>query len=317
MIFEPQTPQAGWFADIGWNEFIIPRSPHTRLLAVIFGGPNLAVSSELSIMAGFADKPAFLLSRPDGLPLDRAFLYALGRLSVRQNQIIDQRFGLTSGKGQTLKAVATENGCTPENIRAMESKALRKLRHPYRSVFIRDCLYQYTYEDYRASLAREELCDILSGIYKESLAYQLTMRTTRRYLAQALGAAKTEDMQRLNLAVAYSCKLTAKLESCPLCDDPVPPGMVWCLAHLNLQGQRRGQGSVVLVCDGCGIRFPRKVSVILGTTRRLGRTTHLVFCGNACRGENAGRLGLLTLQSHGGYRKDRVPAGQPELECVE
>ena len=50
------------------------------------------------------------------------------------------RFGLTDGKQHTLEEVGKEFDVTRERIRQIESKALRKLRHPSRSKKLRDFL---------------------------------------------------------------------------------------------------------------------------------------------------------------------------------
>jgi len=50
------------------------------------------------------------------------------------------RFGLTDGKAHTLEEVGREFDVTRERIRQIESKALRKLRHPSRSKKLRDFL---------------------------------------------------------------------------------------------------------------------------------------------------------------------------------
>jgi RNA polymerase primary sigma factor len=55
---------------------------------------------------------------------------ALGKLTERERKIIQLRFGLEDGRFRTLEEVGREFGITRERIRQIESKALRKLRHP-------------------------------------------------------------------------------------------------------------------------------------------------------------------------------------------
>jgi RNA polymerase primary sigma factor len=62
----------------------------------------------------------------------------LGSLSSRESRIIALRFGLDDGRQRTLEEVGREFGVTRERIRQIESKALRKLRHPSRSKRLKD-----------------------------------------------------------------------------------------------------------------------------------------------------------------------------------
>ncbi|MBP3633586.1 MAG: RNA polymerase sigma factor RpoD [Oscillospiraceae bacterium] len=64
----------------------------------------------------------------------------LATLAPREEQVLRMRFGLTDGKAHTLEEVGKEFDVTRERIRQIESKALRKLRHPSRSKKLRDFL---------------------------------------------------------------------------------------------------------------------------------------------------------------------------------
>ena len=64
----------------------------------------------------------------------------LKSLSPREEQVLRMRFGLVDGKAHTLEEVGKEFDVTRERIRQIESKALRKLRHPSRSKKLRDFL---------------------------------------------------------------------------------------------------------------------------------------------------------------------------------
>ena len=57
----------------------------------------------------------------------------LATLTPREQQVLRMRFGLQDGKPHTLEEVGKEFDVTRERIRQIESKALRKLRHPSRS----------------------------------------------------------------------------------------------------------------------------------------------------------------------------------------
>jgi RNA polymerase primary sigma factor len=65
---------------------------------------------------------------------------ALAVLSERERQVLELRFGLMDGKEHTLEEVGQYFDVTRERIRQIESKALRKLRHPTRSRQLRDFL---------------------------------------------------------------------------------------------------------------------------------------------------------------------------------
>jgi RNA polymerase primary sigma factor len=65
---------------------------------------------------------------------------ALAVLSDRERQVLEMRFGLMDGTDHTLEEVGQYFEVTRERIRQIESKALRKLRHPARSRFLRDYL---------------------------------------------------------------------------------------------------------------------------------------------------------------------------------
>jgi RNA polymerase primary sigma factor len=65
---------------------------------------------------------------------------ALAVLSERERQVLELRFGLLDGKDHTLEEVGKYFEVTRERIRQIESKALRKLRHPTRSHHLRDYL---------------------------------------------------------------------------------------------------------------------------------------------------------------------------------
>ncbi len=54
----------------------------------------------------------------------------LARLPERERKIIQLRYGLNDGRYRTLEEVGKEFGITRERIRQIESKVLRKLRHP-------------------------------------------------------------------------------------------------------------------------------------------------------------------------------------------
>jgi RNA polymerase primary sigma factor len=62
----------------------------------------------------------------------------LGTLSPRERRVVELRFGLDGDKLYTLSEIGAELGVTRERIRQIETKALRKLRHPSRSKLLRE-----------------------------------------------------------------------------------------------------------------------------------------------------------------------------------
>jgi RNA polymerase primary sigma factor len=66
--------------------------------------------------------------------------HALSVLTERERQVLELRFGLVDGKDHTLEEVSRYFNVTRERIRQIEAKALRKLRHPTRSRYLRDYL---------------------------------------------------------------------------------------------------------------------------------------------------------------------------------
>jgi RNA polymerase primary sigma factor len=64
----------------------------------------------------------------------------LDTLPPREARIVRLRFGLENGHNYTLEEVGAKFGLTRERIRQIESKALRRLRHPRRSRQLREYL---------------------------------------------------------------------------------------------------------------------------------------------------------------------------------
>ncbi len=64
----------------------------------------------------------------------------LASLSKREAQVLELRYGLVDGQPNTLEEVGDKFGVTRERIRQIETKAIRRLRHPTRSRKLRDYL---------------------------------------------------------------------------------------------------------------------------------------------------------------------------------
>ena len=72
--------------------------------------------------------------------LKSQIMEVLETLSPRERQVIEYRFGINDSRPRTLEEVGQTFGVTRERIRQIEAKALRKLRHPTRSLTLRDYL---------------------------------------------------------------------------------------------------------------------------------------------------------------------------------
>ncbi|KAF0185640.1 MAG: RNA polymerase primary sigma factor [Nitrospirae bacterium] len=90
----------------------------------------------------------FLEDKSHMSPLEMAILKdlrvsiekVLSTLSEKEANIIRRRFGIGEDGPQTLEEVGQEFEVTRERIRQIEVKAIRKLKHPSRSIWLRDFL---------------------------------------------------------------------------------------------------------------------------------------------------------------------------------
>jgi len=64
----------------------------------------------------------------------------LSELTPRERQVLVLRFGLEDDRSRTLAEIGLELKVTRERIRQIEARAMRKLRHPSRSLRLRDYL---------------------------------------------------------------------------------------------------------------------------------------------------------------------------------
>lgn len=61
-------------------------------------------------------------------------------LESREADILRRRYGLTTGRPQTLEEVGKVYGLSKERIRQIEEKALKKLRNPMRANILKECM---------------------------------------------------------------------------------------------------------------------------------------------------------------------------------
>ena len=76
----------------------------------------------------------------EGQGLQEATKDVLGGLTAREAKVLRMRFGIDMNTDHTLEEVGKQFDVTRERIRQIEAKALRKLRHPTRSDYLRSFL---------------------------------------------------------------------------------------------------------------------------------------------------------------------------------
>lgn len=110
----------------------------------LYRNPGEKVSVlELSSSDFFTNKPLIDPgTRIEKLMIGREVSDALSTLSKRESMIIKERFGIgrKDQASQTLDVVSAKFRITRERCRQIESKAIRKLRHPTRSKSLREYL---------------------------------------------------------------------------------------------------------------------------------------------------------------------------------
>ena len=64
----------------------------------------------------------------------------LSTLTKKEADVLRRRFGIETGEPQTLEEIGQSYGVTRERIRQIETKAMRKMRHPMRVKVLREAL---------------------------------------------------------------------------------------------------------------------------------------------------------------------------------
>ena len=70
----------------------------------------------------------------------------LSELTLREERVLRMRFGIDMNRDHTLEEVGEQFDVTRERVRQIEAKALRKLRHPIRSSYLKDYIKSDTDE---------------------------------------------------------------------------------------------------------------------------------------------------------------------------
>ena len=86
--------------------------------------------------------------------IQEALLELIGRLPQRLRWVIVGRYGLGDRERQTLREIGAELAFTGERVRQLQQEALAWLRHPARSVQLRQLLDKNSAADYRQALAQ-------------------------------------------------------------------------------------------------------------------------------------------------------------------
>jgi hypothetical protein len=232
----------------------------------------------------YADREPIVWEDEDGHTLMWGIRQALWTLPASRAKVLIRNYGLHSGSPETLKVIGERIGKSSQRVAQIRNSGLRRLRHPTRTKILKPFIYDYNASDKRAGIARWELHNLLSDVYPKQFAYDLVMRLRRRYMADAFRAVKSNAFRQLGRLVAYSCSL--QLGTCDLCGDPSLPSSNWCLAHLDLRNK------IVAICDGCGIKFARDPSQLLGFSRHHGRTQHAIFHDKQCFFKHGSRIGV-------------------------
>lgn len=94
-------------------------------------GESVDSAAELisAIHGGRAEDWATVLTEPIRVLL-RTHIDDLGSQFHPGAEVLLRRYGYTDGCSHTLQAIGSERGVTREQVRKIEAKALRRLRHP-------------------------------------------------------------------------------------------------------------------------------------------------------------------------------------------
>ena len=86
--------------------------------------------------------------------IKEALFELVGRLPERERRVIACRYGLGEQERRSLKEIGAELGLTGERVRQLQQEALAWLRHPARSIQLRQLLEKNSAADYRQALAQ-------------------------------------------------------------------------------------------------------------------------------------------------------------------
>jgi len=116
---------------IDYNGMSINNKSDYLKIRRIMAEPEIELGQEFD--GGFFKEPESVEDQVEAMGTVESINSMLESLTPREIEVIKHRFALDGHKELTLKAVGNIFNVSPERLRQIEAKALRKLRHPSRS----------------------------------------------------------------------------------------------------------------------------------------------------------------------------------------
>ena len=116
---------------IDYNGMSINNKSDYLKIRRILAEPEIELGQEFD--GGCFEEPASVEDQVETTLKLESLMNTLESLTPREAEVLKYRFGLYRYKELTLKAVGNIFNVSPERLRQIEWKALRKLRHPSRS----------------------------------------------------------------------------------------------------------------------------------------------------------------------------------------
>jgi DNA-binding CsgD family transcriptional regulator len=188
-----------------------------EFLALVLGGAqHLLESIYGQSTATFTRTPPMVI---DWVVLLRGLGEALGTLTPRERQVLEYRYGFRDGGVRTLKETGEIVGGTPERIRLVQERALRKLRHPNQFRKIRVGLSMMLGGFVREFLSEfDQLKERLEEKEREKADASMRFR-----LERDKGMASIEDAVKRGMSPRVGNALLRNFLSVPI---PAHPGLI-------------------------------------------------------------------------------------------